>query len=66
MPPSSSAVPASTKAFDQQAVDVLACPACHGALRLIPSVPQIECVSCKRLYPLVDGIPVLISERSMR
>jgi uncharacterized protein len=52
--------------FDQRLLEELACPACHGALRLIPSVPQIECVSCKRLYPLVDGIPVLISERSTR
>jgi uncharacterized protein len=51
--------------FDPRLLEELACPACHGALHLILPVPRIECVSCKRLYPLIDGIPVLIPERSM-
>lgn len=40
----------------------LACPACHGELRLEDS--RLLCVSCRRAYPVVDGIPVLIVERA--
>jgi uncharacterized protein YbaR (Trm112 family) len=39
----------------------LACPACLGALRLEES--KLLCVECGRAYPIVDGIPVLISGR---
>jgi uncharacterized protein len=42
--------------------DKLACPACLGALRLETAV--VVCSSCGRLYPIVDGIPVLIVERA--
>ena len=38
----------------------LACPACFGALR--QEKEKIVCISCGRAYPVVDGIPVLITE----
>jgi uncharacterized protein YbaR (Trm112 family) len=50
--------------FDLNVLQQLACPVCFGALQFIPSSLQIACVNCKRLYPLVDGIPVLIPERA--
>ena len=55
---------------------LLACPACAGELRLEGvasqgviesasqqgSVPdQLSCEQCGRVYPIVDGIPVLIA-----
>jgi uncharacterized protein YbaR (Trm112 family) len=40
----------------------LACPACVGALRL--NEATVTCTVCGRIYPLVDGIPVLIVERA--
>jgi uncharacterized protein YbaR (Trm112 family) len=52
--------------FDQRLLKQLACPACLGTLRLVSSVGQIVCVECKRAYPLIDGIPVLIVDRAMR
>ncbi|HEU5350308.1 MAG TPA: Trm112 family protein [Terracidiphilus sp.] len=41
--------------------EALACPACRGALRRVEM--QVECATCGRAYPVVDGIPVLIVER---
>jgi uncharacterized protein YbaR (Trm112 family) len=40
----------------------LACPACLGALRL--GEDTVTCTACGRIYPLVEGIPVLIMERA--
>jgi len=46
----------------QQWVNDLVCPACHGALRFDEA--DVTCTACGRIYPVVDGLPVLISERA--
>jgi uncharacterized protein YbaR (Trm112 family) len=51
--------------FDARVLEQLACPVCFGMLRLDTSDGQIHCVECVRVYPLVDGIPVLIGERAL-
>jgi uncharacterized protein YbaR (Trm112 family) len=51
--------------FDSRLLEQLACPACLGTLRLVSSIDQIVCVECRRAYPLIDGIPVLIPERAV-
>src|SRR5215813_5435615 len=38
--------------------ELLACPLCHRALR--PRDRGLGCVRCRRFYPIVDGIPVLL------
>ncbi|MGB6974063.1 MAG: Trm112 family protein [Terracidiphilus sp.] len=45
--------------------EALACPACLGALRREDAggAERVRCAACGRLYPVVDGIPVLIAER---
>jgi uncharacterized protein YbaR (Trm112 family) len=43
-------------------IDRLACPACLGALRVEDT--QIACTSCGRIYPVVDGIPILIAQNN--
>jgi uncharacterized protein YbaR (Trm112 family) len=57
MPAASKATPA----FDASVLDQLACPACLGELRLEET--RLLCIACNRAYPIVDGIPVLISGR---
>ncbi len=47
--------------FDPSVLDQLACPACLGALRL--DGDRLVCAGCGRVYPVVDGIPVLIAGR---
>jgi uncharacterized protein YbaR (Trm112 family) len=41
-------------------IDRLACPACLSTLHVEEG--RIVCTSCGRVYPVVDGIPVLIAE----
>ncbi len=42
-----------------ESLALLVCPECHGALR--PSGESIECLACGRMYPVRDGIPVLVA-----
>jgi len=48
--------------FDANVLDQLACPACLGNLRLADR--RLVCASCRRAYPIVDGIPALIVEQA--
>jgi uncharacterized protein YbaR (Trm112 family) len=48
----------------EQWADALVCPACLGALRVEES--RVVCAGCGRIYPVVDGIPVLIAERATK
>ena len=55
---SSSAVPEKLK----QWADDLACPVCFASLRFTEAA--VICTGCGRIYPVVDGIPVLIPQRA--
>lgn len=47
--------------ISQELLAILACPKCH--FKLEPREPdQLRCPNCKVLYPIVDGIPVLLIE----
>jgi uncharacterized protein YbaR (Trm112 family) len=48
--------------WEEAARELLACPACFGSLRLDGA--HLRCQSCRRAYPIVDGIPVLIADRA--
>jgi len=41
--------------------ELLACPVCRGELRLDPNLDadRLACAQCGRVYPVVDGIPML-------
>jgi hypothetical protein len=49
----------SSFAIDKRILEQLACPACRGGLLLAGAA--LECAGCGRVYPVVDGIPVLIA-----
>jgi hypothetical protein len=38
-------------------VDILVCPACKG--RLEPAPEALACAGCRRIYPVVEGVPLL-------
>jgi uncharacterized protein YbaR (Trm112 family) len=54
----------------EQLLDLIACPKCHGKLRLAPTAAATSptssgllCESCKLLFAYEDGLPnMLISE----
>jgi hypothetical protein len=52
--------PHQSAALVTSVLDQLACPACHGGLRI--EEKDLVCVLCGRNFPIVDGIPVLIAE----
>ncbi len=58
-------MPADSKPYfpiDPAVLDQLACPACMGDLRL--NEERLICAGCGRIYPILDGIPVLVAERA--
>jgi uncharacterized protein YbaR (Trm112 family) len=44
--------------------ELLACSVCHGELRHDPKpdTDRLICAQCGRVYPVMDGIPVLIPQ----
>jgi len=44
--------------IDEKLLALLACPACQGDVQLKDN--KIVCAKCHRIYPIVDGIPVLL------
>jgi uncharacterized protein YbaR (Trm112 family) len=42
----------------------LVCPVCKGGLEW--RVETVACTACGRVYPVEDGIPVLLRERATR
>jgi uncharacterized protein YbaR (Trm112 family) len=49
---------------DPRLLELLVCPACHGALRESEEKPGLNCLECGRVYPIRDGIPVMLPEEA--
>lgn len=54
---------------DEQLLEILACPAAdHAPLRAgsqqDPEADALTCTSCGRVYPVHDGIPVLLLDEA--
>jgi len=41
----------------------IVCPVCHQPLQLEEAI--IRCLSCGKRYPVIDGIPVLLADRTI-
>jgi len=48
----------------QDLLDRIVCPACHGELQYKSAEQTLTCTSCRRVYPVVDDIPILLVERA--
>jgi len=44
----------------QDLLDVLVCPSCKKPLVLKENPPSLKCGECRRVYPIQDGIPILL------
>jgi uncharacterized protein len=44
----------------QDLLDILVCPACKKPLTLRENPPSLKCGECRRVYPIQDGIPILL------
>ena len=56
--------------LDPRLLEILCCPAkrdgapCHGDLEEV--VGGLRCLACGLLYPIQDGIPVMLAEEARR
>jgi uncharacterized protein len=50
-------------AIDPKLLEILACPACHAEV-VLKDDNRLVCVSCRRAYPIRDGIPVMLIDEA--
>lgn len=50
--------------IEKDLLEILVCPACRGKLNEKADQSGLKCASCKRVYPIVDEIPVLIVDEA--
>lgn len=50
--------------LDPQLLEILVCPKCRGALRLVESSAALECDHCRLRYPIRDDIPILLIDEA--
>jgi uncharacterized protein len=45
-------------------LDILVCPVpeCRKPLTLAPDESALQCTACGRVYPVRDGIPILLAD----
>jgi len=51
-------------AIPKYALDILVCPVCKTPVELLSDESGLECVSCRRVYPVRDEIPVMLPEEA--
>jgi len=45
-------------------LDILVCPVCKTRVELLSDGSGLKCVSCRRVYPVRDDIPVMLPEEA--
>jgi uncharacterized protein YbaR (Trm112 family) len=50
--------------MNSELLNILICPACGSAVR--EKENAIECTECKNLYPVENGIPVMLVDRAKK
>lgn len=51
-------------ALDEALKQILACPRCKGELEFREEAGEILCRACALVYPIEDGIPVMLIEEA--
>ncbi len=50
--------------IDTKLLEILACPACRGDVEYNAKNETLTCVECGRIYPVTDGIPVMLVDEA--
>jgi len=53
-------------ALDPTLLEMLACPACKGEVRLTERGDGLVCHVCKLMYPIKDDIPIMLVDEAGR
>jgi len=49
--------------ISEELLEILACPKCHTKVEY-REPDKLRCPSCKVVYPIVDGIPVMLIDEA--
>lgn len=52
-------------AIDERLLEILACPACKADVELKANGSGLKCVSCHRVYPIKDDIPIMLVDQAI-
>jgi hypothetical protein len=52
-------------ALTRELLEMLACPKCKGDIKLTENEDGLICEKCKLLYPIRDGIPVMLIDEAI-
>ena len=50
--------------LDPKLVNILACPLCKAEVKLTADGNGLKCAVCHRVYPVRDGIPVMLIDEA--
>jgi hypothetical protein len=51
-------------AISKELLEILVCPFCKGDVQLKEDETSLKCVACRRVYPVRDGIPVMLIDEA--
>jgi uncharacterized protein YbaR (Trm112 family) len=51
-------------AISKDLLDILVCPLCKTTVELKQDENGLKCVTCKRVYPIRDDIPVMLVDEA--
>ena len=51
--------------IDSKLLEILACPACEDRPNVTLENDGIHCPKCGRIYPVADGIPIMLVEKAV-
>jgi uncharacterized protein len=46
-------------------LEILRCPACKSKVNLTPDGGGLKCVSCHRVYPIRDELPIMLVDEAV-
>ncbi len=52
-------------AVDPRLLEILACPLCKTEVTITPDGTGLVCNSCRRRYPIIDDIPIMLVEEAI-
>jgi uncharacterized protein YbaR (Trm112 family) len=50
--------------MNEELLSIMACPVCKGDLEYREDSQTIKCLKCKRVYPIREGIPIMLEEEA--
>jgi uncharacterized protein YbaR (Trm112 family) len=50
--------------LDPRLLEILICPACRGEIEPVGNESGLECLGCGRVYPVRNGIPVMLVDEA--